>query len=450
MKFGSVLVVFGLAAASFAQDALPRRGMLGLPLAQVGEDARKAAGLGDAFGILISDEPKQGNQGELKKGDVIVEVGGRTFQSVAQFNEALRPALAKSETEVAFIRSGQKLKTTVKVLPKPADEGPNHTTIYDHVVSNGTRIRTFVTKPKNLEGRRPVLFWIQGINASTVEAPLGANNYITNVLRPFSDEGWVTVRVEKEGVGDSEGRPALLVDFLSEVDIYRQALKKLDSYDFVDRDRVYVFGHSMGGCHAPIVCSEFPVKGIATWGTVSMSWLEWQVRSPRIQGPLGGTPESEIDKQVRQDTAFYHFLYNERRSIDWIVENRPELAEAARAQSPDGVMLGIRSIEYMRQCNDQNYAAHWEKVPNGKVIAFFGADDFIALKEDQTQVAAIVNRVRPGAAEYREVPGTDHLFRKTESFQDSYDKLGGKPSEFNPVVVEELKKWIESVEKGSI
>lgn len=452
VKTGMQIPTFLCALALLAppvQDPLPRRGMLGIPLAQVTPEAREAAKLGDKFGLLVSQTPSQNNAGDLKEGDIITEINGQAFPSIPEFNALVRPALAQTSVQVTYIRAGEKKQTTVKVLPKPNDEGPNHTTIYDHVVSKGTRIRILVTKPKNRSGKAPTMFWIQGIGTGSVDQPLSTDGYITNVLRPFSDEGWATVRVEKEGAGDSEGRPAQLVDFESEVDIYRQALKKLSDYDFIDRDRIYVFGHSMGGCHAPIICSEFPVKGIAVYGTVTMSWLEWQVRSPRIQSQLAGVPDSEIDDQVRKDTALYHFLYNEKRSIDWIIENRPELAETARAQSPDGVMLGGRTVEYMRGCNDHNYCRHWENVKSGKVLALFGQNDFIALREDQTLIPAIMNRVRPGSAEFKEVPNSDHAFRTTSSMKDSADNWANpKPHPFNPALVGIIKDWVAEVEKG--
>jgi pimeloyl-ACP methyl ester carboxylesterase len=449
MHIPTLLCALSLLAPA-SQEALPRRGMLGLPLAQVSAEARAAAKLGDGFGLLIAQAPTNGNAGDLKQGDVLTEINGKPFASGPEFTELVRPSLVQPSLEVTYVRAGEKRRTTVKILPKPNDEGPNHTTIYDQVVSNGKRIRVIVTKPKNHAGKRPTMFWIQGISTGSVDQPLAADNYITNAIRPFSDDGWATVRVEKEGVGDSEGGPALLVNFDSEVDIYRQALKKLSSYDFVDMDRIYVFGHSMGGCHAPIVCSEVPVKGIAVYGTVSMSWLEWQVRAPRIQSPLSGIAESDVDDQIRKDTAFYHYLYTEKKSVEWIVENHPELAATAREQSPDGIMLGVRSIEYMRQCNDQNYARHWEHVKGAKVLAMFGENDYISLREDQTQIPAIMNRVRPGSAEFRQLPGIDHLFRTTDSMKDSADQIGGvKPAKaFNSVLVDTLKAWIAEVEKG--
>ena len=447
MRFVLLIAVF-TACSAFAQDSLPRRGTFGIPIAQLTAEAKKESGLGSKFGLQVSAEPPGKNGGDLKPGDIVVDVAGKGFKTVPEFNELVRSKLGQSSVKVGFLRSGKKLETTVNILAKPVDEGRNHTTMYDHVVSNGKKMRVLVTKPKNREGKWPVFFWIQGITASSVDVPLSSPNGMSSILKSFSDDGWVTVRVDKEGTGDSEGGPAALVNFKSEVDIYRQTLKKIATYEFADRDRIYVFGHSMGGCQAPIVCGEFPVKGIITYGTVTMSWFEWQMRAARIQGPLGGEKDSEADDRIRKEAAFYHYLYNEHRTVAWIVKNHPELAATAKDQSPDGIMMSARSVEYMQQVNDVNYCRLWEQLKGARVLALFGENDFISLHEDQTLLAAIVNKVRPGAGEYQTVPGSDHAFRKTTSFADSLDKWVGKPTEFNPAILGIMKEWIGKVESA--
>lgn len=380
----------------------------------------------------------------LKEGDVVVAVSGHAFKSFGEYSQLIREASAGASVKLTVIRDGKKSDLGVKFLPKSADDGDTYTTVYDHVVSNGHRIRTFVTKPKT-PGKHPVLFWIQGINASTVEARLDSGNYITSVLKPFADDGWVTVRVEKPGVGDSEGGPALLVGFDEEVDIYRQALKDLAKYDFVDRDQVVVFGHSMGGCHAPIIASEHKVKAIISYGTVSDSWLEWQVKSARIQGPLGGQSRADIDREVRKTIGVYHYLYNEKRSIEWIKQNHPELQPVIDQTSTDGVMLGNRSIKYMQEVNDRNFCDYWAKTGEARVLALFGEADWISLREDQTQVAEVVNGVHPGYATFKVVPQSNHIFQKALDFKDDFPKFGKPGAVFNPAIVQVMKDWIKGL-----
>ncbi|MBS1708962.1 MAG: alpha/beta fold hydrolase [Armatimonadetes bacterium] len=420
-------------------DPLPRRGTVGVAMRALPDALQKELKLGPQEAVQAS-----ATANGLKEGDVVVAVSGHAFKSFGEYSQLIREASAGASVKLTVIRDGKKSDLGVKFLPKSADDGDTYTTVYDHVVSNGHRIRTFVTKPKT-PGKHPVLFWIQGINASTVEARLDSGNYITSVLKPFADDGWVTVRVEKPGVGDSEGGPALLVGFDEEVDIYRQALKDLAKYDFVDRDQVVVFGHSMGGCHAPIIASEHKVKAIISYGTVSDSWLEWQVKSARIQGPLGGQSRADIDREVRKTIGVYHYLYNEKRSIEWIKQNHPELQPVIDQTSTDGVMLGNRSIKYMQEVNDRNFCDYWAKTGEARVLALFGEADWISLREDQTQVAEVVNGVHPGYATFKVVPQSNHIFQKALDFKDDFPKFGKPGAVFNPAIVQVMKDWIKGL-----
>ena len=95
--------------------------------------------------------------------------------------------------------------------------------------------------------------------------------------------GYVTMRVDKPGCGDSEGGPWPEIDFQAELDGYGQGLKALKAYSFVDPDKVFIFGHSMGGVMGPLLAAETKVKGVAVYGTVFRTWFEYQVENVRRQ-----------------------------------------------------------------------------------------------------------------------------------------------------------------------
>lgn len=425
-------------ATAFAQE-LPRRGVTGLPLTQTTEEARVANKLDLQSSLTLSAD-----SGGLKAGDIIVEVGGSKFNSTAKYVELTRGYTDKSSMPVTYLRDGKRQEATIKIIQRPNDDTDKYTTIYTHVTSGKNRIRVIITKPKSA-GKHPVLYWIQGIGLGSIDFPLSANNVTAPIMNSFAQDDYVTVRVEKPGVGDSEGGPARLVGWNEENDIYKQALKSFDKYDFIDRDNVFIFGHSMGGCHAPVVVAEQPVKGVISYGTVSASWLEWAVKAPRIQGILSGQKHSDVDTEVRNLARFYSYLYTEDRSIDWIKQNAPDLKTFAEEQSPDGVMLGDRSIQYMKETNKVNYADFWSKLGKTKVLALYGEHDWIALRDDQVFVAEMVNKANPGMAEFVTVPSSDHLFYQCTSPADSFSRFGKPGNVANSAVIDTMKKWIGSL-----
>jgi dienelactone hydrolase len=434
------------AAFTFGQSTspLPRRATLGVGLRAVPAELQAKHKLAPQSAVQVTGPSLPG---DLKEGDIVLEIAGKPFTSFGAMNDIIRDLKAGEKVSLKVLdAAGQTVTRTVPAVERPREKSDKYDVVYDHVVSSGNRIRTILTRPK-AAGKYPVYFWIQGINAGTVDYPLTSPNAVAKAIRPFAEDGFVTLRVEKTGVGDSEGGPALQVAFNEEVDIYRQALKTLEKYDFVDRNRVYIFGHSMGGCHAPIVASEFPVKGIVTYGTVSESWLEWEIKAARSQGLLAGGDPVEIDKRVRKLVTFYSALYNDKKSVDQIRQERPDLSDFIKETVRDGEMLSARSVKYMVELNDHNFSQHWSKIGNAKVLALFGEHDFVALEGDQTQIPLIVNRTKPGQATFQRVKESDHGFTKTTSFEDSLKKWGQPGAEFNPEVVRVVREWIATQEK---
>lgn len=441
-RFAAFLIACAAFSCCFAGE-LPRRGIVGLPLQPMNEQQLSAAGLGAGEGILVAQTPTRADVGGVVAGDIIIKVDGKKFKSVPEFNGLVRPFLADVWIPFTIKTKDGEKDIKVKVVPKLEEKYDGTEVILSSVTTNGHRVRTIITKPKG-NGPFPALFWIQGISTGSVDQPLVANNYITKVLKRFSDAGYVTMRVEKIGVGDSEGPNPMLVNFTDEVDTFRQGLLAMKALKYVDVKNISVFGHSMGGCIAPIICSEIPVKNIISYGTVTESWLEWEIKSRRIQGPLSGQSPNEVREEVKNSARFYSYLYTENRSLEWIINNVPDLAEYAKAASPDGVNLSVRSIEYMKQANDANFCDYWTRTGDAKVLSIFGSDDFIALKEDQALVAAVINEKTPGRGTFQILPGTDHLFRKTTSMADSLTKLSGAPFEQSEAVSDACLAWIKA------
>ena len=63
-----------------------------------------------------------------------------------------------------------------------------------------------------------------------------------DLFRAWRGDGFVTMRLEKRGVGDSEGEAPERGGFATEIADVSAALAALSRYDFVDPDAVFVFG----------------------------------------------------------------------------------------------------------------------------------------------------------------------------------------------------------------
>jgi pimeloyl-ACP methyl ester carboxylesterase len=138
---------------------------------------------------------------------------------------------------------------------------PNVDVIYDFVTAaDGERLRTIITKPHDAKGKLPVIFVAGWLSCDSVEAPEDTKDASGMVFRGLAQTpGFSLFRVDKQGVGDSEG-VCSDTDFESELAGYRAAFRSLKRYDFIDVNRVYILGISNGGGFAPLVADLPPSK----------------------------------------------------------------------------------------------------------------------------------------------------------------------------------------------
>lgn len=433
--FAFLSLLSGVSTIAHAQTDAPlaRKAWLGVPISQ-GEKGVKVGA------------PVTGSTAEaagLKADDVIVSVDGTVTETPASLTKLLADYRSGDKKKIEFRRGAETKTIEVVLRPRPVDSGPTYDTIYDQVASKGKRIRVFVTKPKTA-GKHPVLFLIQGIGYVSNEQPLTSASGYGRICRAFADKGYVTVRVEKPGLGDSEGGPADEVDFDTELDAFRQALLKTKTYDFVDPNKVVIFGHSMGGCEGPILASEIPVKGLAVYGTVIRTWHEYMVEMMRSQPTLGGAKAADLDGQARNVVAALHLLFNEGLTPAEAKAKSPQWAPAIDMLFGDGKHFSGVGYPFWKGCFAQNYASYWQKLDTN-VLSIFGACDFVAERVDHPMIADVVNAAHPGRAKFVEIPNSDHGFRNVATMKESMEfwTKGGK--EMNLAICDVLTAWADEV-----
>lgn len=375
----------------------------------------------------------------FKAGDILVSVDGTALAAPANLTLALRTKYAGDSVTIEYLREGKKESKKVKLAPRPMQQSTDTMEVkYSQVVSNGKRIRLILTHPKK-PGKYPLVMLVGGIGAYSVDGEFPAFPY-GEILGPLAAEGYATARIDKPGQGDSEGPVYAELGFNTELDAYRQAIKALPSFDFVNPDKIAIYGHSMGGAFGPLLGAELKLAGVVAASTMVKSWPEYMLENTRRQMILAGSPESEISGFVRQLDAVSHYFFYEGKTADQVIKERPELAAVVKDLVPDGKTYSGVGLPFFKELADHDTAAAWSKV-TAKVLLLCGANDFVASEQDHPIIARIVNAAHPGNAEYVQVPESDHAFRKATSWPDAFRSRMSGP--FNPAVLDTLKAWLK-------
>jgi pimeloyl-ACP methyl ester carboxylesterase len=442
-----VLLNYSVSFQSVFADPLGRRGVLGLPMAPVPtQDAHKLQ-LKEGEGLLAMEPVAEltAARAGVKAGDIIVAINGKSV-GLSSIATTMREMVGGQSIKLSIWRDGKSMELQSTLIEKPRDPGNgNYEVEYSHVVSNGNRMRTIITKTKK-PGKHPGFMFIQGFSPISYDFTLeGSKGDVTTmdgpILFEFANSGFVTIRVEKPGIGDSEGGPFADLDFTTELDIYRQALRQLKETEAVDDSNVFIFGHSMGGAFGPMIACESPVKGIAVYGAASRTWFEYLMDTLRYQGLVAGDSFENTDEKVRMGARVLALVFLENKAVSDVREQHPELSDMADALFPGGLFNG-KSLEFWRELGRINFPSYWSKC-NSHVLAVRGASDFVTYDVDHKLIADIVNRVNPGRGKSMVLPGSDHLFHEFASELDSMN--GRQRGNFNPAFTKVLKDWIAEV-----
>lgn len=442
-----VLFLHSISVATANDEPLPRRAVLGLAFSPVPPSYAKIHKLDEGVGILATDvvPEKTAASAGIQKDDIIIALDGKPLL-FKDTPSRVRELIAGKQFTVSVIRKDEKLELTGTVTEKTRDPGnANYEVLYQHITSNGQRMRTIITRPRKA-GKYPGFMFIQGFSPVSYDFTLeGSKGDVTTLNGPllyeFANSNFVTIRVEKPGVGDSEGGPFADLDFTTEIDIYRQALKQLKEMPEVDTNNVFIFGHSMGGAFGPIIASENPVRGIAVYGAASRTWYEYLLDTLRYQGLVAGDNYENTDERVRLGSRALALVFLENKSPEEVNKSHPELKPLIDALFPNGQFNG-KSLEFWRQLGQENMPSYWTQC-NAHVLAVRGASDFVTYDVDHKLIADIVNREKPDTARSLSLPDSDHLFHKHATEPDSMKAM--QKGEYNLAFATLMKAWIQEV-----
>jgi pimeloyl-ACP methyl ester carboxylesterase len=251
--------------------------------------------------------------------------------------------------------------------------------------------------------------------------------------------GYVTMRVDKSGLGDSQGPPCSEIDFETELAGYRAGLRALKAMPEVDADRVFIFGHSMGGVMAPLLARDDDVRGIAVYGTIAKNFLEYLVENRRRQAPRNGEGPLTTERRQRVYTEFMVRFLIDGRTPGEIWEAYPHLVDAV-AHTDETHFFG-RHASFFHQLHATPIVEAWSHV-DAFVLAIHGEYDWVSARDDHERIAVVVNAAHPGRGRFVGLTGLDHAFTAHESLEASYRSYTEGARTDEPLAT--LRTWLDA------
>ena len=306
------------------------------------------------------------------------------------------------------------------------------------------RIRLRWTLPRG-DGPSPWVMYLPGYAAGSLGFyPAGTVDPLRCLLEALTAAGYATVRAEKRGGGGSEGPAAATAGFEDEHADLRAALAAIVADAAVAGAPGALFGHSLGGLHAPrLALGVAAVRAVALYGSGWLTWAEYLLANQRRALALSGAGPVEIEARMRVLARF----------SARVLHAGEEPTAALAGIEADGPWLGVdpagrlhgRTGQYWREVQACPVAGPLLalEVP---VLAMWGASDWLAPRDEHVALVAAINAVRPGRARFAEVPGADHDWRAHPTPEASL--AAGWTGDFAPGVATTLARWLTETLAG--
>ncbi|MCC2607097.1 site-2 protease family protein [Planctobacterium marinum] len=385
--------------------------------------------------IVTIDPQSVLNEAALQVGDVLLSVNDEVIRDGDQWWDIIYGLRAATETKLTYRRAQQVHSVSVVFEPVPLEQYDSLRTEYGFVTSDyNIRQRTIVTLPES-EALLPAIFVVGGLSCSSMEyTPGRQSNFIRSLRYLVEHSDMMVMRVEKPGVGDSEGRCSQ-TDFLTELNGYEVALKTLLADARVDREKVIVYGSSMGSALAPYLANKYQLNGVISDGTFYRSWFEHMLEIERRILTMKGDDQATVnDKINRAYIPLYYGMLIEKKSYQQVIAQSPLLAEH-NYHSP-AHMYG-RPVSFYHQMQDFNFAGEWAKLDAPARIRW-GRNDWIMSEYDIDMLAQVLAAKGHNDYEVLKVPGLDHWDTLHDSALNSFQ---GKPGQWNEALPQQLVDW---------
>jgi photosystem II stability/assembly factor-like uncharacterized protein/dienelactone hydrolase len=387
---------------------------------------------------------------KLQEKDLIVKIGNSTFASTDEFTRLFTGYSPDQEVQLTVLRGKKKLVLKAKAVARRYETDDNASVIYDEAPYKGGQLRVIINKPFK-ENKMPAMLFIPGYTCSSIDELTNDHPY-KRIVDAYVDAGYVTLRIEKSGLGDSKNTPPCeSCDLLDEIENFEVGLKKLKSLPYVDTNQIIIVGHSMGGIIAPAISAKNKVAGVVVYGTTAKSWFEYQIEMHRVQNALAGMNPIEVEQSViEQYDLNYRYFVKKEKLEDLAKDPKADSVLRMSWEYDGNGKIYSRNAEYWRQIQDYPHLENWKNT-KAKVLVQFGESDFQAFsKADHQQIVNTVNYFNQGNATLMTYPSTDHFFAKSGTMQEAYNKFANGQiqqlfDEYNNEVGLSAVKWSNEI-----
>jgi pimeloyl-ACP methyl ester carboxylesterase len=427
------------AALPAVRDALPRRGYVGLQLAPLPDASGEMPGLYVRSVAVGSAAARAG----AKAGDRLLALGKQPITDMNSARAVLRSLTPGDPLQIRVLRAGAAVDLVDEVRGFPVEQHAHAQVVLEHVQLGAHRLRAIALLPESA-GPYPVVYYLPGAHWASEEYPFTPEHPVPALLGQLAQMGIASLRVDRSGMGDSEGPACNDVDFDTEYRGYQAGLELLAQAPWCDATRVALLGHSLGAMVAPLLATDpaarVAARAVVTFGASAIPISAGLVTAVRRYAHL--QPEVTAETIERQCELLELIVAGQRTPRQALLE-RPDLQSVKPSHFTDETIFR-RAVRYYHQLEDKPLAAAWRNV-SAPVLAIHGSHDFICAPEDSQHVAELAPH-----GEFATAALTDHQLAHVDAADGPAQMAPAQPRTENQTLSPTLAQLVTGTLKAQL
>lgn len=373
----------------------------------------------------------------LKDSDVILSLNGFQTATPDAALMARNKIMEGDPVSISIKRAGKTIRVAFRAVARPLEKMDGVETLYSESKTNyGYYVRTITTRPVGASGKLPGILFVPWLSCDQVEINRENMDGWAQLIQDLATKsGMAFMRVEKPGLGDSQGPDCANCDLNEDLAAFRAGFTSFKRMAFVDSTKLFVVGGSIGGALAAILMKDEPLKGIVIANTFGRSWFEHFMDFERTRMELLGTSFPEINESMTLFSEFYVDYLIKKATPKTIIESKPHL----KSIWYDGPTSQFgRPSQYHQQLQNLDVAGAMSKL-SCPALVVFGEFDWIMSRPDHEYITHVINKSHPGRAELIVIPGMDHHFSVYKTREEAFE---GSTVNYAQQAFSAIHKWM--------
>lgn len=407
--------------ATYDEGALPRRGYLGFAVeAQPAPPELLHEGperwiVSEVDQLGASEAP-----GGLQLGDDLIFVDEARIGSLAELRARAASVPPGTSASIRVVRAGQVLDVLVRSRQMPLERLGAGNVELDQVEwkhgGRSHRLRAIWTHPSERETSAAV-WLLPSATWMTQECPLDPHDPTFKLIDVLTANGISTLRIDRSGLGDSEGPPVESLDFEAEMSMWDAGRRY-----FIDKTqgtRRCLWGRSLGGMLAPMIANGAGIDAICVLGTSSLRWHEAMLESMDHQYRLRGQSGGDLRVELARIEKLQRLVYLEGLTPEEAREQAPELRDLAVTEYA-GTFVFDRVCSFFQQMQRVSIEERWSRYM-GEVLALHAEYDIIVPERAVVRLAAALG----AQCRFMSLLGVDHFMHQRGSLTEAIERPWG-------------------------